>query len=204
MNRVGTFEPGAPAPARTRPVERLRGKWGMWLFIATEAMLFAMLFFAYAYLVSRYAQWPPGEPPELVLPLILLAILLASSGVVRWGERGIARGDQARLRAGLGGAIILGLAFLVVQWFEYARHLEQVRPTQNSYGSIFYTITSFHLAHVLVGMGILVYLLLRAFAGHFSRERHLAVSNGALYWHFVDLIWVFVVAILYLSPRLLR
>lgn len=188
-------------PTHSRPLERGRGRWGMWLFIATEAMLFALLFFAYFYLGASRPEWPPKEDPSYKYALILLGILLLSSAVLHWGERGIKQGSAGRLKAGLGLTLLLGLAFLGVQMLEYRSHLKHLQPTTDAYGSIFYTITGFHLAHVLVGMLMLAFVFARALAGHFDRRRHLAVENASLYWHFVDVVWVCVVAVLYLSPH---
>ena len=194
---------GTPVqPPRERPIEKMRGRWGMWLFIGTEGMLFALLFFGYFYLGGSQAKWPPREDPTLKLALVLLAILLASSVVLWWGERGIKRGSAATLRLGLVGTLLLAAAFLYVQSIEYRHHLQKLTPQTDAYGSIFYTITGFHLAHVIVGVLMLLFVLARAMAGHFDGERHLAVQNAALYWHFVDVVWLLVVAILYVSPRL--
>ena len=184
-----------------RPVETMRGKWGMWLFIASEGTLFGLLFFSYAYLGTSNAEWPPHEDPSLMYALILLGILLVSSAVLYVGERGIKKGDVGRLKLSLAGTLILGVAFLVVQYFEYRHHLKHVTPFESAYGAIFYTITSFHLAHLILGFFMLLFVFARTLAGHFSKERHLAVENVALYWHFVDAVWVFVVFTLYVTPR---
>ena len=197
---VSADSPSLQGP-RTRPLERLRGRWGMWLFIGTEAMLFAMLFFAYGYLGSSAPQWPPTKDPSLTYPLVLLGILLFSSVVLHWAQRGIESDSRTRFGVGLGITLFLGLAFLVVQRFEYSHHLKELKPGTNAYGSIFYTIVSFHLAHVIVGMLMLFYVAARGLAGHFDGEKHLAVQNVSLYWHFVDLIWVLVVALVYVSPH---
>lgn len=188
------------APAvRTR--ERKKDIWGMGLFIGTEAMLFAMFFFAYLYLAATDAEWPPHEAPALKLPLVLLVILLFSSATAFWAQRGIEADRPHQLQLGLLLTLLLGVAFFSVQFIEYRQHLHTLTPQEGAYGSVFYTITSFHLAHVILGFLMLVYLLARAVAGHFSAERHLAVKNVVLYWHFVDAVWVIVVLLLYLSPQ---
>lgn len=201
VDRVERREPPLQG-ARERPLERMRGKWGMWLFIATEGMLFAMLFFAYGYLGASRPEWPPEKDPSLKYALILLGILIVSSVVLHWAERGIKRGQQMRFRVGLAITLLLGVVFLVVQRFEYVHHLHSLTPGMNAYGSIFFTITSFHLAHLVIGMLMLSHVTARALAGHFSERKHLAVENTSLYWHFVDLVWLFVVGILYVSPHL--
>lgn len=196
-------EPGAAIrPPQGRSVERARGLWGMGLFIATEAMLFALLFFGYFYLGASRPQWPIGKDPAYTKALIMLVILLASSATAHWAQRGIERGRTAALKAGLALSLALTAAFLFVSYLEHQSHLKELTPGMNAYGSIFYTITSFHLAHLILGALMLAYVLARSFAGHFSEARHLAVKNSVLYWHFVDAIWVLVVAILYISPHL--
>lgn len=187
-------------PARAH--ERTRGRWGMWLFIATEATLFALLFFAYFFLGASRPEWPPREDPSYTIAMVLLGILIVSSVATWLGERAIKRGSTTGLVRGIGIALLLACAFVALQVLEYREHLKHFGPTTDAYGSIFYTITSFHLAHLLLGMLMLGFVLARAFAGHFDRERHLAVTNAALYWHFVDVVWALVVLVLYISPRL--
>jgi heme/copper-type cytochrome/quinol oxidase subunit 3 len=193
---------GAVQSIHRRPTETRRGEIGMWLFIGTEAMLFALLLFAYFYLGASKPQWPLEEDPPYSLALTLLAILVVSSAIAEWGKRGIAKNQTGRLKIGLGLTLLLGAAFIVVQIFEYRRHLKQLRPDENAYGSIFYAITSLHFAHVVLGLALLLFVFARALAGHFSSQRHVAVKNATLYWHFVDLVWIFVVAVVYLSPQL--
>ena len=187
---------------RRRPLERGRGRWAMWLFIASEAMLFAMLFFSYFYLGASNREWPTHEDPKMMLALVLLAVLLMSSVVMHWAERSIKKGRTSQLTLGLGLTLLLGCVFLFFQYLEYKEHFKSLTPWMDAYGSIFYTITSFHLAHLLLGMFMIGHVFARSIAGHFSKERHLAVQNVAGYWHFVDIIWVFIVLILYVSPRL--
>ena len=187
-------------PPPVRPHERRRGMWGMWLFIATEAALFVLLFFSYFYLAATRPNWPLHKDPSFTYALVLLAILIISSLVATWAEHGIKKGHPLRLNIGLGLTLLLGVLFLVVQYFEYNSHLKELKPTENAYGSIFYTITSFHLAHVIVGMCMLGFVFVRGLAGHFDKEHHVAVQNTVLYWHFVDVVWIFVVGILYISP----
>ncbi len=197
----------APAIAAPRalPVElqdrRAPAWWGVVFLIATEAALFAYFLFSYFYLGSiARGAWPPHGPPELRLALPNTLVLLASSGTMWWAESGIRRGSQARLRAGLCLTIGLGAVFLGVQMLEY--HNAHFGPRTDAYGSLFYTITGFHGAHVAVGLLMLLVVTARACLGHFAAGRHLAVTNTAWYWHFVDVVWLAVFTSLYLSPRL--
>jgi heme/copper-type cytochrome/quinol oxidase subunit 3 len=113
-------------------------------------------------------------------------------------QRGIRAGDARRLRIGVALGLCLGALFLALQGVEYGR--ETLSGTRDAYGSLFYTITGFHAAHVLVGLFMLGFVLVRALRDHFEAERHDAVSNAALYWHFVDAVWLVVFTSLYLSP----
>jgi len=176
------------------------GWWGMMCVVATEASFFAYLLFSYFYLSSMSSNPWPTEAPRIVLPAVATVLLVASSVTMYWAERGVRRGATTRLRIGLGITIALGVLFLVIQAIEYSR--EKVSFTHDAYGSLFYTITGFHGAHVFVGLMMLVVVLVRALRGHFGAERHEAVSNVAIYWHFVDAVWLVVFTSLYLTPTL--
>ena len=180
---------------------RSPGFWGMMLLIATEAALFAYLLFSYFYLSYMAAgPWPPEGPPSLKLVLPNTAILLLSSGTMYWAEAGIRRGEGGRLRIGLIVTLVLGVIFLAIQGVEYSN--QRITPTTNAYGSLFFTITGFHGAHVAAGLLMIAVIACRAFLGHFRQGRHEAVTNVSWYWHFVDLVWLSVFTSLYLSPYL--
>ena len=193
------------APAQAMPhavIDDRRGTWAMAMFIATEAMLFVMLFFAYYYLGSQYpAHWPP-EAPKFKLALVMLAVLLSSSAVLRIGEKADKRGEHGRARRFVGITILMGLAFLGIQVLEYRNHLETLKPTTDAYGSIFYTVTSFHAAHLILGLCMLAYVLLLPQIGPAEKPPHRAMHNASMYWHFVDLVWLVIVALLYIVPNL--
>jgi heme/copper-type cytochrome/quinol oxidase subunit 3 len=174
------------------------GWWGMMGVVATEASFFGYLLFSYFYLGSISTNPWPSQVPGVGLPLVNTGILLSSSVAVWWGERGAGSGDSRRLRIGIGLGLLLGAIFLSLQGVEYAR--ETISGTRDAYGSLFYTITGFHAAHVLVGLVMLGVVLVRALLGHFREGRHEAVSNAALYWHFVDAVWLAVFTSLYVSP----
>jgi heme/copper-type cytochrome/quinol oxidase subunit 3 len=178
------------------------GWWGMVWFIATEAMLFACFIASYLYLRGNYvAMWEEGgHNPSLKFPIIMTVLLLSSSVVMWWGERGIKQGDQMRLRIGMGVAWVLALLFLVLQGWEYASKDYSIKAS--AYDSIFVTTTSFHGAHVAAGLLMSLFVQSRAWLGHFTAKRHLAVQNVALYWHFVDTVWLAIFITMYLSPRL--
>lgn len=195
----------APLPHETHG-PRSFAWWGMAWLIATEATLFAALIASYFYLRFRHGpQWPPdGVPdPELGLPLVMSAILLSSSIPVHAAEAAIKRGRETLLRAGLAAGFVLGVVFFVMTLaIEWPEKLHEFTPQTNVYGSLYFTITGFHLAHVLVGLLMSAWIQARAWTGAFSAERHVSVQNFTMYWHFVDVVWVFVFLTIYLSPHL--
>jgi cytochrome c oxidase subunit III len=177
----------------------------VWL-IATEATLFAALLASYFYLRFRSGpEWPPGgiEDPALGLPIVMSVILLSSTIPVHIAESGIKKGKTGHLKGGLAAGFILGAAFLAITLgIEWPETLHEFGPTTNAYGSMYFTVTGFHAAHVAVGLAFSLWTQVRAWRGAFSAERHLTVQNFTLYWHFVDTVWVFVFLTIYLSPRL--
>jgi heme/copper-type cytochrome/quinol oxidase subunit 3 len=186
-------------------VDTSRGTWAMGLFIVTEAMLFLMLFFTYYYLGHSAPKWPP-EPPKLPFALVMLVVLVSSSVVLHSGELASRKHQFGRARAAVAGTILLGMAFVVLQAFEYADHLTHLRPSTDAYGSIFYTITSIHGAHVVLGLLMLGYVLLlpvEHMAGAHKPPHH-ALKNASMYWHFVDAIWLLIVGLLYVLPNVTR
>jgi len=183
------------------------GWWGMVLFIAVEATLFALLLASYFYVRFRSGPvWPPDgiEDPKLALVLVMSAVLWSSSLPVHLAHSAIKRGHVGAMRVCLALGFVLGAAFLALQcaveYPDILRH--EFTPRTNAYGSMFFTITGLHGAHVLVGLLMNAWTQLRARQGAFDRHRHVTVQNFVLYWHFVDIVWVFVLATLYLSPRL--
>jgi cytochrome c oxidase subunit III len=177
------------------------GWWGMLGGILTEAALFAYLLFSYYYSAVQPHSGPwVAELPRLTLALPNTLVLLASSVAVWFGEYGTKRGNRLVQLLGLGTAIALGIVFVVIQYFEW-----QAKPftlTSSPYGSLFFTITGFHMAHVIVGLIILISLMFWAAQDYFGPIRHSAVSIGAIYWHFVDAVWLAVFFTLYVTPYL--
>ncbi len=175
----------------------------VWL-IATEAMLFGALIASYFYLRFKSGvEWPPGDiaKPTLALPLVMTVILLSSSIPVHMAERAVKKGNQRTLRVGLAVGFVLGAAFLSLQSVEYAEKLREFSPTTNAYGSLFFTITGFHGLHVLIGLLFSLWTQTRAWRDAFDENRHVTVQNFTMYWHFVDVVWIFVLATIYLSPN---
>jgi len=198
---IAAYDVNVPRTIHEGPVgRRPPAWWGMICLVATEAALFFFLLYSYFYMATHSSVWPPEGPPDLKLALPNTALLLASSATMWWAESGIRAGRSARLRIGLVITIVLGAVFAAVQGLEWSQ--KPFGPATDAYGSLFFTITGFHGAHVIVGLIILAYILLRASLGHFTAERHLAVSTAAIYWHFVDVVWLFVFTSLFLTPRL--
>lgn len=180
---------------------RSSGWWGMLTLVVTEASLFAYLLFSYFYLASQaHGTWLPTATPSLKLALPNTIILIASSFVLWWGERGIRQGQRARLLIATSVTLVMGIIFAILQVKEW--HNKSFSISDHAYGSLYYTITGFHMAHVLGGLLILAALLLWTALGHFDERRHSAVSIGAIYWHFVDVVWLAVFSTFYLYPYL--
>ncbi|MBI3964221.1 MAG: heme-copper oxidase subunit III [Chloroflexi bacterium] len=182
--------------ATERPLQTPIGL-GMVLFLISEAFLFGSLFIIYYYLRAYTATWPPaGVEPHFETALANTVILLSSSATVSLAGRAIHKGSVAGLSGWLTVTIVLGTAFLAIKMYEWSSNA--FGPADHAYGSIYYTLTGFHALHVLIGLGFLGALLMRTRAGRFSAQRFLAVELGALYWHFVDAVWVLVFATIYL------
>jgi heme/copper-type cytochrome/quinol oxidase subunit 3 len=127
-------------------------------------------------------------------------VLLASSGAAVWAEIGIRRNETRRLSLGLLTALILGIIFVGVQLIEW--HNKTYGFATDAYSSLYFTITGFHMAHVVVGLIMLAALLLWSVLGMFDRWRHAPISVGTLYWHFVDAVWLAVFLTFYVTPYL--
>jgi heme/copper-type cytochrome/quinol oxidase subunit 3 len=186
------------------PAGRTVGWWGMVMFVTTEATLFAVLLSSYFYVRFQAEAWPVGgiEEPKLTRPLIMTALLLPSSLPVMWAERGIRHGQRWRLRIGLVATLLMGGAFLALQGMEYSEKLKKFTIDTNVYGSFFYTITGFHGLHVTIGLIMVTWLLAASLRGSFGYRRHERVRLTAIYWHFVDLVWLFILFTIYLSGKL--
>lgn len=183
-------------------VDDSRGTNSMVLVIITEAALFLLLFFSYYYLARGDWRWLAEEPPKLVFVLPMLGVLLGSSVVLHWGEKQLGRGRRGKGQGALLATIVLGLVFLGIQAFEYRDHLQTLTPQSSAYGSIFYAITSFHAAHLIGGLLMLAYVAVLPRVEPARSSPHRPYHNAAMYWHFVDVVWVLIVGLLYVVPNL--
>jgi cytochrome c oxidase subunit 3 len=173
---------------------------GMFLFIASEVMLFGAFFTAYFFVrvVNPHAQaWPPHpyEFPKYVA-LVNTCILVASSFTIHWALQSIKNNQRNGLRAGLVLTLLLGTTFLITQVVEYARI--GFAPNTGAFASCFFGLTGLHGAHVFVGLTILLFMTIRAFRGHFTPSDHQGVEIGGIYWHFVDVMWIVVYFTVYI------
>ena len=184
----------------TLPIDQKRGWYGMWCVIATEFMLFVCMFGAYYFLGTNKDRWADEVSPHLMYPFILLVVLLSSSAVLIWGERQIKQANLGAGRIALWITVLMGIAFMVLQTFEYLSHWKDLTPYSDSYGSIFYAITTLHAAHVVAGLLMLAYVGLLPRYGETVGSPHRVYKTVALYWHFVDFVWIFIVLLLYVIP----
>jgi len=186
------------------PRSASNGWWGMLLFIATEATLFACLLASYFYIRFKTSNgWPPDgiSDPKLARAIVMTVLLTASSLFVFWAERGIRRGNQRALVVGLGIAFLLGLAFLGLQIWETVVVAREFTPRTNTYGSLVFTITGAHSAHLIVGLLLVAWVQVRAWFGAYSTRKHLGVQMGAVYWHFLVAVQIAIFFCLYITPR---
>ncbi len=189
------------APPLVTAIDRGRGSFGMALFIATEAMLFAILFGAYYYLGPGSHRWQVETPPRLnfVLPALVLMILAAV--FLRGGARGLDRGVPNAGRWQLAVGFILGLAVLYLSWRDALAHLRHLTPQTDAYGSIFYTITGLHAAHLILGLLMLIWLALIPDWQPSASPPHRSYQNITMYWEFLAAIYLILSIVLYIWPQ---
>ena len=197
------------------PVVSLHLRYGMIMFIASEVMFFVAWFWAFfdaslfsdeAIQASRLAVtegvWPPKgtaifDPWHL--PLVNTLILLTSGTTVTWAHHALLNNDRQGLKWGLIATVCLGALFTAVQAYEYAHAAFAFSRDNggNIYGSTFFMATGFHGFHVLIGTIFLLVCLFRALKGHFTPQQHFGFEAAAWYWHFVDVVWLFLFACIY-------
>ncbi|MGF1611478.1 MAG: cytochrome c oxidase subunit 3 [Kiloniellales bacterium] len=185
------------------PVVQLGLRYGMLLFIASEVMFFAAFFWAFfdASLFPKEAtgyQWPPvGIEPfhPFDLPFLNTLILLLSGCTVTWAHHALQEGDQTNTVRGLVVTVLLGLLFTTVQAYEYSHAAFGFR--EGIYPSTFFMATGFHGFHVIIGTCFLIVCLFRAMKGHFKPDHHFGFEAAAWYWHFVDVVWLFLFVCVY-------
>ncbi len=186
-----------PANVSSRVDSRLLG---IYIFIASEIMLFGSFFTAlfFARVIVAPEAWPPeGFHLPVYLALVNTIILVTSSFTMHWALQSIKRNYRAGLIAGLTLTFLLGLTFLLIQAREYSRI--GFGPDANAFASTFFGLTGLHGAHVFVGLSLLAFALVRSIRGHFGPDAHdhLGVEIPGIYWHFVDVMWIIVYMTVY-------
>jgi cytochrome c oxidase subunit III len=177
------------------------GSWGVGTLIATEAALFGYLLFAYYYLgATAQPEWVLDPHPALKLAIPNTLILLISSGAAWFGEHGVLQQRRGEALTGFAAALALGIVFVVIQYFEW--HAKSFRMGASSYASLYFVTTGFHIAHVVIGLLVLLALFVWTALDYFSPRRRLTVTAGVLYWHFVDIVWLFIFTTYYVTPYL--
>ncbi len=187
------------------PVVQLHHRYGMILFIASEVMFFVAWFWAYfnAALYPKLHEgidgvWPPKGIEVLdpfVFPLMNTLILLLSGTTVTWAHHALIHGDRKGLKQGLWLTIGLGIIFSCIQAYEY--HHASFGIAGDIYGASFYMATGFHGFHVIVGTIFLAVCLARVYKGDFTPRQHFGFEAAAWYWHFVDVVWLFLFISIY-------
>ncbi len=186
------------------PVVQLGLRYGMLLFIASEVMFFVAWFWAF-FNASLYptAQIGGVWPPKGIVPFdpwdlafLNTLILLTSGTTVTWAHHALQNGDRKGTLQGLVLTILLGMSFTCVQAYEYTH--ATFGFTDGIYASTFFMATGFHGAHVLIGTIFLIVTLFRAYRGDFKPDHHFGFEAAAWYWHFVDVVWLFLFTCIYL------
>lgn len=177
-----------------------RSKLGMWLFLASEVMFFSG--FIAAYIVLRMGGDPAvfdGSILNWKLAALNTVLLLTSSLTMVLAIVSIQRGDQKGLQLNLFFTILLGFGFLVVKSIEYGtKFLHHITPASNVFMSCYFVMTGFHGIHVIGGIIVLSFLLVWSIQGKYSATNYTSIEITGLYWHLVDIVWIFLFPLLYL------
>ena len=180
------------------------GWWGMVFFLGTEVVLFGGLFASFfvvrddAPLVWERAR----EHLSHAIPLVGVntLILISSGGTMHWALHSIRKDNRRNFKLGLVLTLLLGATFLVIQMREYANLIGSgITIHGDQFGSVFYMLTGTHAFHVFLGLVLIGIVTVRAFRGQFDSERHVSVDAFAIYWHFVDVVWILLFLIVYLE-----
>ncbi|AKQ66134.1 Cytochrome c oxidase polypeptide III [Myxococcus hansupus] len=187
---------------------------GMWIFIATEVLLFAVLFTAYAFYRLTYPEVFQQGPAhmDVFLGTLNTFVLVSSSILVALAVDAVRGGKEFVSAALLALTVVMGIAFLSIKAAEYAKHVRDgalpgawyayeafAAPGANLYFTLYWVMTGVHAVHVLVGVGVLVTLMLRTLSGELGARFHTPLELGGMYWHLVDVVWLFLWPLLYLA-----
>jgi heme/copper-type cytochrome/quinol oxidase subunit 3 len=178
------------------------GKLGIWLFLASEVMLFGALFATYIMLRVGAPTWPKGaDILNVPLAFVNTLVLITSSVTMVMAWASLMRNRFGQFRLYMGGTVLLGFVFLIIKYFEYSAKFDHhLYPSTNNFLAIYFTLTGLHGLHVIGGMAVNAYFwgpgsrLWREDPRWFTNR----VEHSGLFWHFVDLVWIFLFPVLYL------
>jgi heme/copper-type cytochrome/quinol oxidase subunit 3 len=193
------------ALSREMPAGRRPGWWGLMLALASDLSAFAALIAAYYYVrFVTSAQWPPpGDPlPKLLLASIMTGLLVVSAAPMALADLGLKAGSRARFTLGVLATAVLGAGFVAVEYLEYRDELTTSWPSKDAYGSLFYTLTGFHVLHVMLGVVFLLLLAVAGAMGRVGRGHHVTIRLFSIFWYSSIAVWVLLYAVLYWSVRL--
>ncbi|NJD63178.1 MAG: cytochrome c oxidase subunit 3 family protein [Deltaproteobacteria bacterium] len=197
-----TLEEGGASFAHMSPAQSYEAaKLGIWTFLATEVLLFGGLFTAFIVFRLKYPQLFRADFVHLnrVLGAVNTVVLICSSLTVALGIAAIRKGKQGLLRLYLGLTIVLAATFLVIKYFEWTEKFAHgLFPSTDVFFSLYFMMTGLHGLHVLGGMLVLGTMLLLAGRGKFTEHYSTPVEISGLYWHFVDLVWIYLFPLFYL------
>jgi len=187
-------------------------KLGMWIFLVTEMVLFGGLFIAYSYMRHRYpAEFHLGGAElNVTLGVINTLVLLTSSLTVVLSIVAIQRGEKKSVMGFLSTTISLGFVFLIIKSFEWAAkfqhglypnapHLATLPPGEQVFFGLYFVMTGLHGLHVIAGMAVLTWILRKVAKDEVRQDRFIHLDNGGLYWHLVDVIWIYLLPLFYLA-----
>ena len=194
--------PRGVAAVESRRLARPSGWWGMVVFVATEATLFGTMIGTYFYLRFQRPHWPPaGVPdPKVVVPLVLTGVLVLTSFVMQFAFVSARRARVGWMRLALFVALIVQSGYLAMQIHLFLDDLHKFSPNASSYGSIYFTLVGAHHFHVVVGILLNAWLLLRFITG-ITNYRLIALHATTFYWHFVNVLAI-CVTLTQISPSL--
>jgi cytochrome c oxidase subunit 3 len=186
-------------------------KLGMWLFLFTELLLFGGMFLLYAVYLKRYPQEfaAGGKQLDWTLGTANTVILLTSSLLAAMSVSAVQRAELRRAVGLIGGTILCAAGFMIIKYIEWSTkighgifpgsaHLKAGAPGESVFFSLYYMTTGIHGLHVIIGAGLLGWIALKVKSGVVNDGDYILVENGALYWHLVDLIWIFIFPLYYL------
>jgi len=176
-------------------------KLGIWIFLATELLLFGGLFTVYAVYRMKYPDMFYEQHLKLDRTLggLNTVVLICSSFTVAIGVEAIRRGRVRVMKLAYGLSITLAATFLGIKYIEYSEDFHKgVTPAKNIFFSLYFMLTALHAVHVIVGMTALTVVLVMAHRGRFGPDYNTPVEITGIYWHFVDIVWIYLFPLLYL------